>query len=59
MLDGGGKREEWTIGLIENVRITDDGMVRPRTIRTSKGTNERPVSKMIIIVENNEEPSNN
>ena len=35
-VDDGGKREEWTIGIIENVRISEDGMVRSGTIRTAK-----------------------
>ena len=54
MINTNTNRNEWPIGIIEDVKTSDDGLVRSVSVRKSDGTIlMRPVSKLVVIMENN------
>jgi hypothetical protein len=53
IVDDSLKRGEWKRGLVQAVHPGRDGRIRSATVKTAKGTYQRPVSKLAVIKNEN------
>ena len=59
LLDTCDKRKDWPIGVIHEVKPSNDGIVRTAMIRTAEGVIvKRSITKLVMLMENDEEPPN-
>lgn len=49
-------RNEWKMGVVEKVFASNDGMIRTVLIRRGDASYERPVNKLVLLVENTQFP---
>ena len=56
LVDENIPRGEWVLGRVIGVRRSADGLVRSVVVRANNSEYVRPVSKLVMLVENEELP---
>ena len=46
------KRNNWPLAVVTSAKVDNDGFVRKVKVRTKDGEFERPIHKLILLVEN-------
>jgi hypothetical protein len=45
--DSNTPRGEWPLGIIDEVKVSDDKLVRSVTVKTARGLKKRPITQLI------------
>ena len=58
VIDKDYPRSKWNMGLVIQVYPGDDGLVRSAKVKTSFGTYDRPITKLTLLLSNEERLNN-
>ena len=51
LVDDDAPRGQWKLGRVEEVRVDDQSVVRSVKVKLQTGSLERPVSKLVLLLE--------
>ena len=54
LVDPSVKRNQWSMAIVENVYHGDDGLVRSVRVKTSSGSYDRPITKLCLLLSQDE-----